>query len=60
MGVDVMRPVFNLEPKYGVTMLTRGEWSRGPETLPLIKEFVWFMEGSRTAEGPGLGAMDNL
>jgi hypothetical protein len=24
MGVNVMRPAFNLEPKYGVTMLTRG------------------------------------
>ena len=24
MGVDVMRPAFNLEPKYRVTMFTRG------------------------------------
>jgi len=55
-----MRPVFNLEPKYRVTVLTREEWSRGPETLPLVKEFVWFKEGSRTAEGPGLGSMGNL
>jgi hypothetical protein len=24
MGVDVIRPAFNFEPKYGVTMLMRG------------------------------------
>ena len=34
-------------------MLTREEWSRGPGTLPLVKEFVWFTEESRTAEGTG-------
>jgi hypothetical protein len=27
-GVDIIRPVFNLEPKYTVTMLTREEWTR--------------------------------
>jgi hypothetical protein len=55
MGVDGMRPVFNLEPKYKVTMLTREEWSRGPGTPHIVKEFVWFAEGSRTAEGTGTG-----
>jgi len=30
--VDVMKPVFNLEPKYRVIMLTREEWTRGPGT----------------------------
>jgi len=47
-GVDVMKPVFNLESKYTVTMLTRGEWSRNP---PAVKGLVWFTDGSRTAEG---------
>jgi hypothetical protein len=29
MGVDVMRPAFNLEPKYRITMQTREKWNRG-------------------------------
>ena len=45
-----MKPIFNLEPKYRVTMLTREGWTRGPGT-PAVKELVWFTEGSRTVEG---------
>ena len=37
MGFDVMRPAFNLETKYKVTMLTRGEWAREPRTPPVVK-----------------------
>jgi ribonuclease HI len=55
MMVDVMKPVFNLEPKYRVTMLAREEWTRGPGTPPVVKGIVWFTDGSRTAEGPGAG-----
>jgi len=51
MGVDVMRPVFNLEPKYRVTVLTREECTRGPETPLAVKGLVWFIVGSRTVEG---------
>jgi len=40
MGVNVMKPVFNLEPKYGVTMLAREEWTRGPGT-PAVEGLVW-------------------
>jgi hypothetical protein len=54
MRVDVMKPVFNLEPKYRVTMLTREEWTRGPGT-PVVKGPIWFTDGSRTAEGTGSG-----
>ena len=36
MGVDIIKPVFNLEPKYGVTMLTREEWTRRPRTPRLV------------------------
>jgi hypothetical protein len=50
-----MRPVFNLEPKYRVTMLAREEWTRGPGTPPMAKGLIWFMDGSRTAEGNGAG-----
>jgi hypothetical protein len=55
MRVDVMKPVFNLEPKYRVTMLARGEWTRGPGNPPVVKGLAWFMEGARTVEGSGAG-----
>jgi ribonuclease HI len=55
MRINVMKPVFNLEPKYRVTMLTREEWTRGPGTPPVVKGFIWFMGGSRTVEGTGAG-----
>jgi len=53
MGIDIMKPVFNLEPKYRVTMLTREEWTRSPGTPPVVKGLVWFTDGSRTEEGTG-------
>jgi hypothetical protein len=28
MGVDVMRPAHNFEPKYRVTRLTREDWTK--------------------------------
>jgi hypothetical protein len=53
MRVDFMRSVFNLEPKYRVTMLAREEWTRGPGTPPMVKGLVWYTDGSKTAEGTG-------
>jgi len=50
-----MKPVFNLEPKYRVTMLTREEWTRGPGTPPAVKGLVWFTGGYRTVQGIGAG-----
>jgi hypothetical protein len=60
MRVDVMKPVFNLQPKYRVTtcMLTTEEWTRGPGTPLAVKGLVWFTDGSRTAEGTGAGAYE--
>jgi ribonuclease HI len=55
MRVDFMRPVYNLEPKYRVTMLAREEWARSPGTPPAVKGLVWYTDGSRTAEGTGAG-----
>ena len=40
MGVDVMRPTFNSEPKYRVTMLTKEEWATGTGTPPAVKGIV--------------------
>jgi len=42
-----MRPAFNFELKYRVTMLTREEWSRAP----VVKGLVCFTVGSRMKEG---------
>jgi hypothetical protein len=48
IGVDVMRSVFDLEPKYRVTVLTREEWTRVPRLLPRSKG------SSGLRRGPGL------
>jgi hypothetical protein len=55
MGVDVMRPAFNFEPKYRVTMLTRENWTNGTGTPPVAKGLVWFTDGSKMEEGTGAG-----
>jgi hypothetical protein len=55
MGVDVMRPAFNLVPKYRVTILTREEWTAGTGAPPVVKRLVWFTDGSRMREGTGAG-----
>ena len=47
MGVDVMRPVFNLQPKYRVTMLNREEWNRGPGTPPEVQVLLWYTDPER-------------
>jgi ribonuclease HI len=58
MRVNIMKPVFKLEPKYRVTMLAREEWTRGPGTPPAVKGFVCYTDGSRTAEGTGAGVCE--
>jgi hypothetical protein len=55
MGIDVMRPAFNFEPKYRVTMLTREDWTKGSGAAPAVKGLVWFTDGSRMMEGTGAG-----
>jgi len=49
----IMKPTFNLEPKYRVTVLTREEWIRGPGTPSVVKGLIWFTYGSRTIEENG-------
>jgi hypothetical protein len=49
--VDFIRPVYNLEPKYRVTMLAREEWTRSPVTPPAVKGLVWYTDGSTTTVG---------
>jgi len=50
-----MRPVFNLEPKYRVTMLTREDWTNGTGAPPAVKELIWFTDGSKMREGTRAG-----
>ena len=50
MGVDVMSPAFNLEPKYRVSLLRREDWTAGTGAPPVVKELVWFTDGSRMRE----------
>ena len=50
-----MKPVFNLEPKYRVTMLTREELTSGPGTPPAVKGLIWFTDGSRLRSDWGWG-----
>ena len=58
MGINVMKPPFNFEPKYRDTMLTREEWIRGPG--PSTVEWpVWSTDGSRTLGEPCLETMGN-
>ena len=47
MGVDIIKPAFNSEPKYRVTMLTREDWAKGTGGPPAVKGLVWFTEGSK-------------
>ena len=54
-GVDVMRPAFNLEPKYRVTMLTREDWTKATGIPPAVKGLVWFTDGSKMRDGTGAG-----
>ena len=42
-----MRPVFNLETLYRVTMLTTEECTTGPGTPPIIKGLIWYSDGSQ-------------
>jgi ribonuclease HI len=51
-----MRPAFNLEPKYRVSLLTREDWTRGLRS-PEIKELIWYTDGSKMKEGTGAGVI---
>jgi len=46
MGVDVVRPAYNFEPQYRVTMLTREDWTKATGA-PAVKGLVWFQMGPR-------------
>jgi hypothetical protein len=51
MGNDIMRPTYNCEPKYRVTLLTREELTKGTGPPPVVKGLVWYTDGSRIQDG---------
>jgi len=55
MGVDVMRPAYNFEPQYRVTMFTREDWTKATGAPPAVKGLIWFTDGSKMREGTGAG-----
>jgi hypothetical protein len=55
MGNDIMRPAYNFEPKYRVTMLTREKWTKEPRSPPVVKGLIWYTDGFRGQGGGGLG-----
>jgi len=59
MGVDVVRPAFNPEPKYSVTMLTGEDWTKDTGAPTAVKGLIWFTEGSKNMEGSELQSMGN-
>jgi ribonuclease HI len=54
MRVDVMRPAYNFDPKYTVTLLSREDWTTGTGSPPIVKGHVWFTDRSQL-EGGGTG-----
>ena len=55
-----MKPAYNFELKYRVTMLTREEQARGPGTPPAIKQLIWNKDGSKTLWRLGPESMGNF
>jgi ribonuclease HI len=51
MGNNIMRPAYNFEPKYRVTLLTREEWTKGTVPPPVVKGLIWYTDGSRMQDG---------
>jgi hypothetical protein len=58
MGVDVMKPAYNFELKYMVTILTRDAGTKGTGTS-VFKGLVWITDGSKVRVR-GLDSMVNL
>jgi len=50
-----MRPAFNFEPKYRVTMLSREDWTKRTGIPPEVNRLVWFTDGSEMGGGIGAG-----
>ena len=45
-----MRPAYNFQPQYRVTMLIREDWTEATGAPPAVKGLVWFTDGSKMRE----------
>jgi len=50
-----MRPAYNFEPQYKVTMFMREDWAKATGAPPAVKGLVWFTDGSKMREGARAG-----
>ena len=48
-----MRPVYNFERQYRVTMLTREDGTKATGTLRAVKRLAWYSDGSKMRKGTG-------
>ena len=55
MEVDVKRSVYNFQPNYSVTMVTREEVTWRNEPPPRVNGFVWYTVDNRSREGTKAG-----
>jgi hypothetical protein len=51
MGNDNMRPAYNFEPKYRVTLTIREDWTEGTGPPPVVRGFIWYTDWSRMQDG---------
>jgi len=58
--VDIVRPAYNFEPQYRVTMLPREDWTKATGAPPAVKGLVWFTDGSKIRDGTGDGVYGKL
>jgi hypothetical protein len=55
IGVDAVKPVYNLDRTYRVTMLTRREWTKRAGAPPSVKGLVWYTDWSVMGVRAGAG-----
>jgi len=55
-----MRPVYNFEPQYRVTMLTREDCTKATGAAPAVKGLAWYTDGSKMRDGTGAGVFGQL
>ena len=60
MGFNIMRPGFNIEHKYKVTMFSREEKTREPGTPPVVKGLSGLQMVPERWRGMGLESTGNL
>ena len=55
-----MRPAYNYEPQYRITLLTGEDWTKATGAPPALKGLFWFTDGSRMKGRTGAGVYGQL